>query len=155
MKERNAQFWPISALRILLKCKENPEDYAVVQKMLGHREKHTEKETWHLYKRFLVDFIRDGCGSEDAWTSREAHRKRDLAPLQEIPGRLHSGWLWFRRCLDIARSTQKKRLGTFTRDSWSTSFGMAVVQKMLGHREKHTEKETWHLYKRFLVDFIR
>ena len=25
MKERNAQFWPISALRILLKCKENPE----------------------------------------------------------------------------------------------------------------------------------
>ena len=26
------------------------KDYAVVQKMLGHRERHTQKETWHLYK---------------------------------------------------------------------------------------------------------
>ena len=94
MKERNALYWPISALRVLLKAKNNPEvgiarpedswnvlhictfwkttkrrfvrltmsalpfqDWAVVQKMLGHREKHTEKETWHLYKLVLISCL--------------------------------------------------------------------------------------------------
>merc|ERR1739844_462495 len=57
MKERNALYWPISALRVLLKAKNNPED-----------------------------------------------------------------WQWYRRCLDIARSTQRRRPGTFTRDSLSTLF---------------------------------
>ena len=94
MKERNALYWPISALRVLLKARNNPEvriarpegswnvlhictfwkttkrrfvrltmsalpfqDWAVVQKMLGHREKHTEKETWHLYKLVLISCL--------------------------------------------------------------------------------------------------
>ena len=76
MKERNAQFWPISALRILLKCKENPEV--------------SENSMWcdvflkKIYGWFHVGPLLLGlrCGAEDAWTSREAHGKRDLAPLQ-------------------------------------------------------------------------
>ena len=72
MKERNAQFWPISALRILLKCKENPEV-----------SKKSRNSVW-CYVFFKVRPLLLGlrCGAEDAWTSREAHGKRDLAPLQ-------------------------------------------------------------------------
>ena len=72
MKERNAQFWPISALRILLKCKENPEV-----------SKKSRNSVW-CYVFFKVGPLLLGlrCGAEDAWTSREAYGKRDLAPLQ-------------------------------------------------------------------------
>jgi len=84
MKERNALYWPISALRVLLKAKNNPEDWAVVQKMLGHREKHTEKETWHLYKRFLVDFIRDSCGLGDTFTQEEVEHVSGMIDVNSI-----------------------------------------------------------------------
>ena len=75
MKERNAQFWPISALRILLKCKENPEV--------------SENSMW--CDVFLKSKRMVSCWTPSFRTT-----------------------LWFRRCLDIARSTQKKRLGTST-----------------------------------------
>ena len=75
MKERNAQFWPISALRILLKCKENPEV--------------SENSMW--CDVFLKSKRMISCWTPSFRTT-----------------------LWCRRCLDIARSTRKKRLGTST-----------------------------------------
>ena len=58
MSERNALYWPISALRILLKCKDNPVSWSIIKRMLSHREEQRKRETWPLYKQHLVDMIR-------------------------------------------------------------------------------------------------
>jgi len=84
MKERNALTWPISALRILLKSKDSPEVWAVVQRMVGHREEHKKKETWHLYKRFLVDMIRDGCGLGEFFTEEEVEHVSGVIDVNSI-----------------------------------------------------------------------
>jgi len=84
MKDRNALYWPISALRVLIKSKESPEVYSVVQRMMGHREEHIKKETWHLYKKFLVDVIRNGCGLSDTFTEEEVEHVSGMIDVNSI-----------------------------------------------------------------------
>jgi len=84
MKDRNALYWPISALRILLRARDSPEEWAMVTRMIGHREEHTKKETWHLYKRFLVDMIRKECGLGESFTEDEVEHVSGVIDVNSI-----------------------------------------------------------------------
>ena len=104
MKERNAQFWPISALRILLKCKENPEvsensmwcDVFLKSKRMVSCWTPSFRTT--LWFRRCLDIARSTrkkrLGTSTSEFFAELISNNNGVSIQEIPGRLHSGWLW-------------------------------------------------------------
>ena len=84
MRERNALYWPISALRVLLKCKKNPRSWSIIKRMLGHREAQRRRETWPLYHQHLVKMIREGCGLADTFTEEEVEHVSGVIDVNSI-----------------------------------------------------------------------
>ena len=84
MRERNALYWPISALRILLKCKDNPGNLSIIKRMLGHREEQRKRETWPLYEEHLVKMIRDGCGLGEVFSVEDVEHVSGVIDVNSI-----------------------------------------------------------------------
>jgi len=84
MRENGTLYWPISTLRILILCKEDPVTWAVIQRMISHREEHRKKETWPMYKEFLVDMIRDQCGLGDTFSEEEVEHVSGVIDVNSI-----------------------------------------------------------------------
>jgi len=84
MKERGVIYWPVSALRMLLIGQANPGMWAIVQRMLGHRDKQKEKVTWSQYNEHLVQFIREKCGLGDVYTAEEVEHVSGVIDVNSI-----------------------------------------------------------------------
>ena len=84
MKEKDALYWPISALRILLKCKENPRNWSIIKRMLSHREEQKKRQTWPLYHEHLIKFITEGCKLGDTFTEEEVEHVSGVIDVNSI-----------------------------------------------------------------------
>jgi len=77
-------YWPISALRILLLSRSNPNSWAIIQRMMGHREEQKLKESWKFYKEHLVDFIRETLGLGEIFTEEEVEHVSGVIDVNSI-----------------------------------------------------------------------
>ena len=84
LKERNALYWPISALRVLLKCRDNPTSLSIIRRMMSHREEQRRRETWPLYHQFLVRMIREDCGLADTFTEEDVEHVSGVIDVNSI-----------------------------------------------------------------------
>lgn len=82
--EKGVLYWPISALRVLLLSVNKPTDWAIVQRMLSHREEQKQKEFWKQYKVHLVDFIREVCGLGGTYTEEEVEHVSGVIDVNSI-----------------------------------------------------------------------
>ena len=71
MQKAEAQYWPVSALRVLLACRDSPANKSVIMRMLSHREQHAASKTWPQYQEHLVRTIRERLGLADTFTEEE------------------------------------------------------------------------------------
>jgi len=84
MREDDALYWPISALRILILAKNNPSDWAVMRRMLSHKEEHRKKPSWPLYRKHLVEMIRDRLGLGDTFTEEDVEHVSGVIDVNSI-----------------------------------------------------------------------
>ena len=84
MKEKDALYWPISALRILLKCRENPVSWSIIKRMMSHNEEHQKREAWPLYHEHLVRMIREKCELAGDFTEEEVEHVSGVIDVNSI-----------------------------------------------------------------------
>jgi len=77
-------YWPISALRILIKSKSNPVTWAIIQRMMGHSEKQKVKSTWGQYHQHLVQFITQTCGLGETFSEAEVEHVSGVIDVNSI-----------------------------------------------------------------------
>jgi len=84
MREKDALYWPISTLRVLLKCKENPNNWSIIKRMMSHREEQKRRQTWPMYHEHLVKFISEGCGLGDTFTEEDIEHASGVIDVNSI-----------------------------------------------------------------------
>jgi len=89
MRVKGTVYWPISTLRILILCKENPGSWSVIQRMMSHREEHRSKETWPMYDEYLVQMIRDKCGLGYMFSAEEVEHVSGVIDVNSIRLQTH------------------------------------------------------------------
>ena len=84
MREKDALYWPVSALRILLKCKDNPRSWSVIKRMISHTEEHQKREAWPLYYEHLVKMIREKCDLGAHFTEEDVEHVSGVIDVNSI-----------------------------------------------------------------------
>ena len=84
MRETDALYWPISALRILIKCKQDPVSHSIIKRMMSHREEQRKRDTWPLYHQHLVRMIREDCGLSDTFSEEEVEHVSGVIDVNSI-----------------------------------------------------------------------
>ena len=66
-------YWSITTLRLLWLRQEQPDRYAIIERMMSHTEEsHSTKElTMKMYKENVVDFLREKCKLADRYTEED------------------------------------------------------------------------------------
>ena len=101
MRESDALYWPISALRILIKCQQNPVSHSIIKRMMSHMEEQRKRVTWPQYKEHLVRMIREDCGLGDTFSEEEVEHVSGLIDVNSI--RLLANGRYHVECRNVDR----------------------------------------------------
>lgn len=61
MSQPHKVYWCITTLRLLRYRHQDPDRYAIVERMMDHNEEHSKEDAWSTYREAVVDFLRQQC----------------------------------------------------------------------------------------------
>ena len=87
--------------------KENePLKYAILERMVSHVEEHRKCDSWPLYKKHVVDFLRERCGMAGKFGEEEIFHLLGVLDVNSVKiNTQRSGET--RRCVGISCNIQR------------------------------------------------